>query len=784
MRAIDRKLVRDLLRMRGQVITIALVLAAGVAATVTLTGTYRALGAARDDYYAQQGFPDLFVHLERAPDAVAQQLAELPGVATVTTRVATPLAAWMPGLARPATGVAISLPADGAIRGLVLRRGRPPDPARADEVVVLASFAEAHALTPGDRIEVVLAGRRHRLTVTGMVMSPEYVFPVAAGGVVSDRGVLILWMPRPTLAARTGHQGSFNDATFVLAEGASARATQAGIDRVLATWGGLGAHGRDQQLSHRFVSQELDGLEVMATRVPIVFLLVAAFLLNVVLGRLIQLQREQLAVLRALGYRRAALARHVGAFAAVIVVLGGLVGLVGGTVLGGMMTRLYVRFFHFPDLAFHLEADLAALAVVVCAGATVAGALVAMRRTLRLAPAEAMRAPAPARYRPGLLSWLGLTRVAGPLGRVITRELERKPIATLLSVVGVGFALAIVIIGRFSRDSIDVMVDDFMVRGNREDVMVVLARAAPIGELSWFRAAPGVMAAEPVRSVPARLLGPGGHRDLVLTGVRRGDRLHQLLDARGAVVALPTDGVLLSRILASRLGVGVGDVVAVERRDGDRRRLRLPVGGVIDDSFGMNATLDADVLARALGEQPLMSQVLLVVDPNQRDTLVRVLAAAPMVADVIEMAAMRDAFLAQTGASMDFFIWLVVVLGVVIAVGVVYNNARVALSERARDLATLRVLGYRRSEVAIVLLGQMAVQVALAVPVGMAAGYVLAGALMSTADPEQYRFPVVISAQTYGFATLVVGAAALVTAILVRRRLDRLDLNDALKARD
>lgn len=783
MRAIDRKLLRDLGRMRGQVITIALVLAAGVAATVTLTGTYRALGAARDDYYAAQDFPDLFVHVERAPDAVAARLATIPGVATVTPRLVEPLAAWMPGQARPATGTALSLPDDGALRGLVLRQGRGPDPTRADEVVVLDSFATAHHLAPDDRLEVVMAGRRHRLRVTGTVLSPEYVFPVAAG-VVNPSGVVVVWMPRPALAARTGADGGWNDATFTLVRGADQRAVIAAIDRTLAPWGGLGAYGRDQQLSHRFVSQELEQLEVLATRVPVVFLLVAAFLLNVVLGRLIQLQREQLAVLRALGYTKAAIARHVGAFAAVIVLGGGALGVAAGVALGRSMTQLYVRFFHFPALTFHLEPDLIGLALAVSAGATLAGALAAMRRVLRLVPAEAMRTPSPARYRKGVLGLSPVARLAGPLGRMIVRELERKPLAMALSVVGVGFALAIVIIGRFSRDSLDVLLDDVMARSMREDVAVVLAKPAPIGELGWFAHAPGVLAAEPAHAVPVRLTGPRGYRDVVITGLRPGDHLRQVLDGRGARVPIPRDGLLVSEILARRLGLAVGDRVRLERRDGDHRQLVLAIAATVDDRLGMQAYLELDALAAALGEAPQLSEVLLTIDHRQRDRLMATLAEVPAVVQVIEVASFRDAFAAQSGDSMTFFTWLVVSLGVVIAVGVVYNNARVALSERARDLATLRVLGYHRREVAVVLLGQLAIQVAVAVPIGLWLGWALASALMSASDPEQYRFPVIISAQTYGFAALVIGGAALATAALVRRRLDRLDLNDALKARD
>ncbi len=785
MRKLDRKLMRDLGRMRGQVITIALVLAAGVAATIGLTGTYRALGHARDDYYARHGFPDLWVHLERAPDAIAPRLAALPGVESASPRLVEPLTVRIPGALRPASGQIKSLaPADvAALRGLVLRRGRAPDPTRPDEVAVLASFADAHGLEPGDRLDSVIGGRRQTLTITAGVLSPEHVFPVA-GGVVNPRGVVVLWMPRANLAPRVGKVGAFDDVTFTLVPGASAAAAITAIDDALAPWGGGGAFGRAQQPSHLFVSSEIQQLEMMATRIPVVFLLVAAFLINIVLGRLVRLQREQLAVLRALGYGRWALARHIAGFAGVVVAIGGVIGVLAGDWLGHGMTDLYLRFFHFPTLAFRVEPDLAALAVAVCAAAAAVGALGAMRQALRLAPAEAMRPPAPSRYTRGLLSRLGLGRAVGPMGRMVVRELERRPVSTAISVVGVAFAVGIIVIGRFSTDSLDAMLDDSLMGSMREDVAVALARPVPRAELAWFGHAPGVLAAEPIYAVPVRIAAGGHHRDVVLTGLPADARLRRILDGRGRPVALPADGLLISALLADRLGVAIGDPVWLERRDGDHRRFALPVAATVDDRFGLNAYLELGALGRALHEEPRLSMVLLQIDHDRRDALIAALAAVPTVVELIETAGFRDAFAAQSGDSMTFFTLLVSALGAVIAVGVVYNHARVALSERSRDLATLRVLGYRRGEVAVVLLGQLAIQVALAIPLGLVFGALMAAALMAAADPEQYRFAVVIAPRTYGFAALVVAGATFATALVTRRRLDRIDLTGALKARD
>ncbi len=783
MRALSTKLRRDLWRMRGQVITITLILASGIAAYVCLSGAHRALARSRDAYYAQYAFPDVFVHLERAPDAVASRLREIDGVTSLETRLVEGASFRLAGEERAQPGRAISIePGSRAEANLVLRAGRLLDPARDDEVLLLESFARGANLAPGDELDVVIAGHELDLRVVGLVLSPEWVFPMEGGMMPGDFGVV--WMTRDALASATGKHGAFDSVTFRLTPSADRREVIEAIDRELARWGGGGAFGRDKQVSNRAVSNELDQLESMATKIPAVFLLVAMFLLNVVLSRIVHLQREQLAVLRALGYTRGALARHVLAFASVITVGGVVVGLGLGRWFAGAITKLYATFFHFPVLEAGLDATIVGVSVLVAIVAAIGGAMTAAWRVVRLAPAEAMRAPAPARYRRGLLSRLGLARVAGPMGRMIVRDLERRPVLTGLSVAGIAFAGGIVVLGRFSVDAMDHLMDVVLARALREDAAVTLARPVPRAELAWFRHAPGVLAAEPVHMVPVRLHARARSRDVPLTAWPRDAEMRQVLDGRSRPRPLPPEGVMLTALLGERLGVGVGDTVVAERLDGSHARIPLTVAALVDERMGLNAYMDLDALADALDEEPRMSTVLLRVDRAERDRLHGYLATVPGVMMVMEPRGIREAFDAQSGQFMLVWTLIVVVFGSVIAVGVVFNTARVMLSERSRDLATLRVLGFTRDEVAIVLLGQLAVQVVLALPIGMLFGWLMAASLMQSADPEQFRFPVITSPATFAFASLVVLGSAIATAVVVRRRLDRTDIVSALKARD
>lgn len=784
MRALNIKLRRDLWRMRGQVVTITLILASGIAAYVALAGTHRALVSSRDSYYARHEFPDAFVHLERAPEAVAARLREIDGVAAVETRLVAAASFRLPDEVRPPPGRAISLePGSRAAAALALRQGRPLEPGRDDEVLLLETFARANGLRPGDRLDVVVDGHELDLRIAGLVLSPEWIFPAEAGGFgLGDFGVM--WLTRDALAAATGKHGAFDDVTFRLVPGADRRSVIEAIDRVLARWGGGGAYARDRQASNKAVAGELEQLEVLATQVPAVFLLVAMFLLNVVLSRIVHLQREQLAVLRALGYSRAALARHVLAFASVITAAGVLVGLGLGRWLAEQITALYAYYFHFPVLEVALEGDQVAIAAAVAVVAAMGGAVTAAWRVVRMAPAEAMRPPAPARYRRGFLSRLGLARLAGPAGRMIVRDIERRPVLTGLSVVGIAFAGAIVVLGRFSIDSMDYLMDVILGRMMREDAAVMLVRPVDRAELAWFRHAPGVLAAEPMRTVPVRLRARARSYDTAISAWPRDGQLRQVVDGDGRPVPLPADGVMLTELLGQRLGVAVGDRLSFERLEGDHAIFAVTVTALVDDRLGMNAYMDLGELARALGEEPRMSTVLLRVERGERDRLLRYLTTVPNVATVMEPQSFREAFDTQTGQIMVVWTLIVVIFGTVIAVGVVFNTARVALSERGRDLATLRVLGFTRDEVAIVLLGQLAVQVVLALPIGMLFGYLLAISLMSSVDPEQFRFPVMTSPATFAFSSLVVLGSAIATAVVVRRRLDRIDIVSALKARD
>ena len=787
-RPLHRKLLRELGVLRWQAITIALVVACGIAGFVTMQSNAASITWSRDRYYASHRFGDVFVNLRRAPEAVARRLEEVQGVSAVETRVSETILLPLPELGAPATGLVVSVPAHGQeprFGALYVREGRLPEPGRADEVVVHEAFAKTHHLRPGATLPAVMNGIRHELAVVGIALSPEFVFPVAGGVITDDRRFAVLWMDRTVLSDAFQMQGAFNDVVLGLRPGAKPEAVTAAVDRVLAPHGGLGARGRDRQPSNQVLDSELKGLRSFATAAPLVFLAVAAFLIHVVLSRIVQLQRGEIATLKAVGYDDGEVGRHYLQLVLVISLGGAALGFGLGAWLGKEMLGIYEEYFRFPTFTYRLDFGAVGVSVALSVGAAVVGGLSAVRRVSRLPPAEAMQPEAPATFRRGLLEVTGLGRVLPPTWKIVLRSVARHPVRALLTSVGIAFSMAVLVTARVGDDAFETLLDLAFQQARRDDLAVTFREPQARKAERELAHLPGVLATEPERMVGVRMRVGPRFRDVALVGHPAGATLSQLVQFPREVVPVPEEGVLLTDKLAEVLGATVGGTVWVEVLEGDRRVRELPVVGTVSELFGLSGHLRLEALNRVLGEEAgVANAVRLRVDEPARAELEERLSALPAVASIDSRENVMERMRQQSGESMGTTTLILTLFGVTLAIGVVYNQARIALSTRSRELASLRVLGFTRREVAGVLLGELALEVAVAVPMGLALGAWLTDLIMSGVDQELYRLPASVSPGTYAFAFAVTIAAALVSALLVKRRLDRVDIVSALKTRE
>jgi putative ABC transport system permease protein len=782
--ALHKKLGRDLWRLKGQVGTIAIVLACGIMAMLMLRSAWQSLYAARDSYYATHRFGDVFARATRAPDAVAERLERIPGVAVVYPRIVRDVMLPMPDMPDPIAGRIVSIPDDAVppLNALHLRAGRMPSRG-ADESAVLEQFVTAHGLALGDRLPVVIEGRLRQIEIVGIALSPEYVLAMPAGEMMPDKKrFAVMWMARGTVAPAFQMEGAFDDVVLQLEPHADASSVLAEVDRELAPYGGFHAIGRDKQLSNFSLSSELEQLRTIALVVPTVFLFVAAFLVNVVISRLVFLERTQIAVLKALGFTDRRIALHYLGLVSLVVAIASVVGVLAGARSARWMTDLYADFYRFPTRLYELDASLVAATIAIALGAAVVGALGAVRRVTRMQPAEAMRPAAPLVYRRSLLERIWLGKLVGASTTMVVREIERRPVRFLMSSLGIAMGVAIFLFGRFSWDSFQHLIDETYMREHREDLTVALRRSRPATVTNELARIPGVRLAEAQRVVPVRVTVGSRWRDTAIVGLPAQPVLRLLLDRGVRPIDVPPRGLLVSGELARRLGIAVGDRVDVEIMEGNWRTRPLDVAGLLDESFGMTVYAHDRWLADILGEEPRVTTVLLAVDPDRIDDVRARLKQLPEVLSSTSKDQVMRSFREQSGQSMLFFTIVLTISAAAISVGVVYNNARIALSLRSRDLASLRVLGFTRREISAILLGEIAAQVALGIPLGLVLGGRQADALAAAMASEWMRFPVYIAPGTYAVAAVIALLAGIASALLVRKKLDRLDLIGVLKS--
>ncbi len=780
-------MLRDLWQMRGQALAICMVMACGVATFVMSLSMLHSLESTQERYYEDYGFPHVFAHLKRAPRALLERIVEIPGVSQAQARTVEDVTLDLSTLPEPAVGRLISLPeyGDATMNRLYLRRGRWLEPGRTEEVLANEAFADAHGLHPGDRLVAIINGRRQDLRIVGVVLSPEYIYQIRPGDMLPDaKRFGVLWMNEADLSAAFDMDGAFNDLTLRLMPGASEQEVIRRVDRLTADYGSQGAYGRVDQTSNVFISNELRQLRSTAVIVPVIFLSVAAFLTNIVITRLIGTQREQIATLKAFGYGRVEIGWHYLKMMLVLVVLGSTLGTAAGTWMGAGLTALYTRFFHFPVLRYALDPPVIGLGMLICAGSTFVGALGSVWRAMRQPPAEAMRPEPPQSFRPTLIERLGLQRFFSPALRMILRQMERRPLRALLSALVIALAVAILVVAEFAGDSVQFALDTHFHLSQRQDVTVLFVEPTEGRAVYDLQHLPGVRSCESFRTVPVRLrLGPRSKR-LAIQGVDPQGELNRVIDMQQQRVAVPANGLVLSRKLAELLNARIGDTLTVEVLEGIRPVREIMVADLVEDIFGTNAYMDRSALNRLMREGPLVSGAYLAVDSARMDELYVKLKHCPGVAVVVIKDAALKSFQDTLAENLLIMKTFMVMFACIIAFGVVYNSVRITLAERARELATLRVIGFTRVEVSRILLGELAVLTAVAIPGGLWLGYVLAKWDTRANDTELFRLPLWIEPPTYGFAVVVTLLAALVSGLIVRRQIDRLDLVSVLKSKE
>jgi len=786
MEALDRKLLRDFGRLWSQFLAISLVLAAGVAVLLMSFGMSAALQETRSTYYERNRFADIFVDVKRAPDTLLGIIGDIEGVASLEPRVTTYATLDIPDKVDATVAYVTSIPEYGAeLNQPILRLGNWPGANATDEVVLNAPFGEANDLWPGDQFTATLNGIKRTLTVTGWALSPEFIYTIGPGSLIpDDEDFGIVWMPQVALAAVLDRTGAFNNLAVKLRPGYQYAPVIDELDRLLEPYGTLGAIDNTEQVSNAFIDAEITQLQTLAYTLPPIFLGITIFLVNMVMGRIVTLERAEIGLLKALGYSDGAILMHYLLLAGMVGVVGVALGFVAGSWLSYELARLYASFLKFPYLIYSVSWNIYVIAGVLGLLAAGTGAARSAWTAARLAPATAMSPPAPPRF---TTSWvdrvLQAIRISQP-SMMILRSLVRWPVRAGMSVLGMALAVGILVSSNFFPDALDLIIDTAFYQSNRQHAVLYFnddMREDAVTEVSRL---PGVLQAEGQQFATAILRNEHRSKRTTVEARRPGADLSRIVSAAGRIVDAPPGGIMLSERLAAQLGVGAGDMVEVKFLGVNQGTYNLPVTQLVRQYFGLGAYLDQATADRLFQQSTRVGIVNVTLDPTQNVAFQQSLKDMPRIAGRAMMAENRAGFEETISRNILITTTIYAILGTLITVGVAYNGARIQLSERARELASLRILGFTRGEVGFVLVGEIMLLALLAQPLGWLIGWGVAKMLTESYSSDLYIMPLVVKPSTFASASLIVLSAAVVSVLIVRRRLDRIDLVSVMKTRE
>jgi len=772
---------RDLWARKGALLALLAIVTVGVGCYVGMAAVFRDMDSARERYYRAYRMADFWVDLKRAPSWSVEAVAALPNVASAHGRVSFPVRIDLPHVPEPISGTAISLPARRrpVPNDVLLRSGAWFSSHDAAEVILNEAFARANGLEPGHRVRVLLLDKQHDLLVVGTAMSPEFVYLIAPGaGLAPDPARFgVLYLPERFLRRSCDMEGAYNQLI-----GSVHDRSRTTLDHTLALIGGaLDPYGVtnstpiQEHPSARFLEDELKGLRVTSTVIPVVFLAVAALVLNVLMGRLITQQRTVVGTLKALGYGSGAVTRHYLAYGLAIGALGGLCGMGVGWFMQGGMLGIYRQFFALPRIEQHFRPDIFLGGLGISILFALLGTLQGLRVAARLQPAEAMRPPPPERGGKVLLEYIpALWRPLPFTWKMMLRAVFRNPFRSAVTAAASVIATAIIVMTLCQVDALDYLMAFEFTRVSHQDVTVALRDPTGRGALSELRALPGVSEAEPQLGITCDLSKGPRRKRIGVSGLPRGNRLYTPLDAAGRAIVPPEEGLVLSRKLAQLLDVKPGDKVRLRPLVGQRREVEALVVGTVEGFLGLSAYADIHYLSRLIGEAWAANVLLSTVHrgSDSRPFLSK-LKDRPEVVGLGERRRALDQIQETFGKTMGTMIGFTVFFAGLVAFGSVLNAALVSLNERQREVGTLRVLGYTPRQIAGIFAGESLLLNIAGIVLGVFAGIGFTHLIAMAYDTELYRFPVIVRPSrlvaSAALMTAFVGVAQLIVYHLIRK---------------
>lgn len=802
MGALHKKLWRTIGKTKGQFLAVAAVVTVGIAVYIGMTTAYFNLNESKEHFYRDHNFADYYFHVVKAPQQVTKQIEAIPGVTGVTGRIQKDVTLVNEHNKRATARLtSYTLPMEQEINSLQLLTGRffaaeavaarPGEQhTRTGDIEILVDpqYAAANNLDFNDTVTIVAEGKTVPLTMVGTATGPEFIYLMkdAATLLPDPRSFGIITMSRERAQQLLNLQGQVNQVLVTLAPGTDAEKVAQQVKSILDPYGNLAAYPRKQQLSNAMLEGELDGLKASSRFMPAIFLGIAAAIQFVILGRMIRSQRLQIGVMKAIGYNSRQVILHYTGYSVMVALCGAVLGSMLGLALASVMSQAYAIYFNLPATIGAVNTQAILYGFMLSLGVSTLAGLTACRSVTAINPAEAMRPEPPKGGGKTLienLSWLW--HRLDTAWRMSIRSAARNRGRFAITMVGVVFAVGMLVVSLFTIDAVDYMIESHFHQNQRYDYLIRFAAPVKENEILIISRMQGVQKSEPLLEIPAKIKFNGKSEDDSITGLSPGTTLKRLFDHREQPAQVPEEGLLINQRTANKLGAKVGDMVELETLlgIGPARHVQVKIVGINRQLVGGGSFVSLEQANLMLQERQLASGVMLKVDPAFTAQMEEDLEDMTGVSSILSRQKELDNF-NQNMDAMVYSISIMVFFALLLGFAIVYNSSVISFSERQRELASLRVLGFTIKEVSGILLKENLLQSLLGVALGMPFGYLMVKGYISAVSTDLFTMPVIIYPTTYIYSALGGFFFIIVAHLLAVRGVRQLQLVEVLKNKD
>lgn len=782
-----RKLIRDIKEAKGQFISILIVVTIGVMFYSGINSTFRNLMNASTKYYSDYRFGDIWVDFYKAPESVMDRINALPYVKMSTGRIV--MNAGINISDENATVRFITLPdvKEDIVNDINLKSGRYFSREEANQCLVEEEFFKAHNLKLGDYIYPVVNGNEVKIKVIGTVKSPEFVYTLKDNSELmpDSKKFGIIYVKSSFGQSIFGFESSINNASILLQNGVELEDAKDDIERHLKNYGVTDIIDKDDQISNSMLSTEMEGLESMGSAFPIVFFIVAAVIIYIMMGRMVENQRTQIGILKALGFTDMQVLFHYLSYSIFIAVTGSILGSIFGMYLGAGLTKLENMYFHLPLTEMRIYPDLVLPASLLTLIFCLLAGYNSCKTVFKIMPSEAMKPKSPAIGKKILVErvkylWSNIDNT----WKIILRNIFRHKRRALLTSTGVIFSTALLVFALGMNDSVDFTIEQQYQNIQDYDIKVSFSKLLSLDELNSIKNIPGVTKMEPVLETGIEIQNGWRKKDVALTAVVNNPEMYRVVDKSGNSVNLPDHGIVVPEKLANILGIKLNDTVFLKPFLPGKEKKEVEVKGIAAQYIGLSAYSSMDNINNIMGEGKIAnSAVLRLENPSFEGEVKDKLKDMGAVSSVQSKSDALNALLQNLG-SMTSSIGVMILLAAILSIAVVYNTTTINIFERQREIATLKVLGFKDNEIKKLVFYENYIITTLGLILGLPCGSWLGNYLMTTMTTDFYSMPFITKLWTYVLAAVLTFVFTVMANMILMKKIKSISIVEVLKSRE